>query len=44
MTHFIVILLYLFTLIGIGLYKANKIKTQSDFSVAGRSLTPWVLV
>ena len=44
MTHFIVILLYLFTLIGIGLYKANKIKTQSDFAVAGRSLTPWVLV
>ena len=44
MTHFIVILLYLFTLIGIGVYKANKIKTQSDFSVAGRSLTPWVLV
>ena len=44
MTHFIVILLYLFTLIGIGVYKANKIKTQSDFSIAGRSLTPWVLV
>ena len=44
MTHFIVILLYLFTLIGIGLYKAKKIKTQSDFAVAGRSLTPWVLV
>ena len=40
----IVILLYLFTLIGIGVYKANKIKTQSDFSIAGRSLTPWVLV
>ena len=44
MTHLIVILLYLFTLIGIGVYKANKIKTQSDFSIAGRSLTPWVLV
>ncbi|SVB19059.1 uncharacterized protein METZ01_LOCUS171913, partial [marine metagenome] len=36
--------LYLFTLIGIGMYKAGKIKTQSDFAVAGRSLTPWVLV
>ena len=44
MIDLIVILLYLFTLIGIGVYKANKIKTQSDFAVAGRSLTPWVLV
>ena len=31
-------------LIGIGLYKAGKIKSQADFSVAGRNLTPWVLV
>ena len=44
MIHLTVILLYLFTLIGIGVYKANKIRTQSDFAVAGRSLTPWVLV
>ena len=44
MIHLVVILLYLLTLIGIGMYKAGKIKTQSDFAVAGRSLTPWVLV
>lgn len=44
MIHLVVILLYLFTLIGIGMYKAGKIKTQSDFAVAGRSLPPWVLV
>ena len=44
MIHLVVILLYLLTLIGIGMYKAGKIKTQSDFTVAGRSLTPWVLV
>ena len=44
MIHLVVILLYLFTLIGIVLYKAKKIKTQSDFAVAGRSLTPWILV
>ena len=44
MIHFAVILVYLFTLIGIGVYKSNKIKTQADFSVAGRSLSPWVLV
>ena len=44
MIHLVVILLYLFTLIGIGMYKAGKIKTQSDFAVAGRSLTHCVLV
>ena len=25
-------------------YKAKKIKTQSDFAVAGRTLTPWILL
>ena len=35
---------YLFILIGVGLYKAGKINTQADFSVAGRNLSPWVLV
>jgi len=44
MIHIITISLYLFILIGIGIYKSNKIKTQSDFSIAGRSLSPWILV
>ena len=44
MIHLSFILLYLIILIGIGFYKAGKIKTQADFAVAGRSLTPWVLV
>jgi len=44
MTYFSIILLYLFTLIGVGIYKSKKIKTQADFAVAGRSLSPWVLV
>ncbi len=44
MIYLVIILLYLFTLIGIGLHKAKKIKTQSDFAIAGRSLTPWILV
>ncbi len=44
MFHLTIISIYLFTLIGLGVYKSRKIKTQSDFSVAGRSLTPWVLV
>lgn len=44
MLHLIVISIYLFVLIGLGVYKSVSIKTQADFSVAGRSLTPWVLV
>ncbi len=44
MIYLYTISIYLFVLIGIGLYKARKINTQADFSVAGRSLTPWILV
>lgn len=44
MFYLAVISIYLFALIGLGVYKSGKIKTQADFSVAGRSLTPWVLV
>ena len=44
MVYLYTISAYLFILIGIGLYKARKINTQADFSVAGRNLTPWVLV
>ncbi len=44
MLHLTVIAIYLFALIGVGVYKSGKIKNQSDFAVAGRSLTPWVLV
>jgi SSS family transporter len=44
MIYLLTISFYLFLLIGVGIYKAGKIKTQADFAVAGRSLTPWVLV
>lgn len=44
MFYLTIILIYLFTLIGIGIYKSRKIKTQADFAVAGRQLTPWILV
>ncbi|MCK5330706.1 MAG: sodium:solute symporter family protein, partial [Candidatus Marinimicrobia bacterium] len=44
MTYLIVIMVYLFALIGVGVYKSTKVKTQSDFAVAGRKLTPWILV
>jgi SSS family transporter len=39
-----IILIYLFLLIGVGIYKSKKIKTQADFAVAGRTLSPWILV
>ena len=42
MIYLSIILIYLLTLVGLGLYKAKKIKTQSDFAVAGRTLTPWM--
>jgi SSS family solute:Na+ symporter len=28
----------------IGVYKSRQVKTQQDFSVAGRTLSPWVMV
>ena len=44
MTYLIAILIYLLVLTGIGIYKSRQVKTQADFSVAGRSLSPWVMV
>jgi len=44
MIYLISILVYLFVLAGIGVYKSRQVKTQADFSVAGRSLSPWILV
>lgn len=44
MTYVAVILTYLLALIALGSWKARRIHTQADFAVAGRSLTPWVLV
>ncbi len=44
MTYLVSILFYLFLLTGIAVYKSFQVKTQSDFSVAGRSLSPWILV
>lgn len=44
MIYLIAILIYLLVLTGIGIYKSRQVKTQADFSVAGRSLSPWVMV
>jgi solute:Na+ symporter, SSS family len=42
--YFSFILIYLVALILIGVVKTRKVKDASDFALAGRSLTPWVLV
>lgn len=39
-----IVLIYLFILLGVGAWKALKVKTQADFALAGRSLPPWILV
>jgi Na+/proline symporter len=44
MTYLIAIFVYLFVLTVIGIYKSRQVKTQADFSVAGRTLSPWILV
>ncbi len=44
MIYLIAVLAYLLVLTGIGIYKSRQVKTQADFSVAGRSLSPWILV
>ncbi len=43
MLHIIFISVYLVLLMILGIWKSRQVKTQSDFAVAGRSLTPWVL-
>jgi Na+/proline symporter len=44
MIYLFAILAYLLVLTGVGVYKSRQVKTQADFAVAGRSLSPWVLV
>ncbi len=44
MIYFLAIALYLLLLSCIGIYKSRQVKKESDFSVAGRSLSPWIMV
>ncbi|MBL7186773.1 MAG: sodium:solute symporter family protein [Phycisphaerae bacterium] len=44
MIYLIAIFIYLLVLAGIGIYKSRQVKTQEDFTVAGRTLSPWVMV
>jgi Na+/proline symporter len=44
MVYLAAILVYLSVLTVIGIVKSRQVKTQADFSVAGRTLSPWVMV
>jgi SSS family transporter len=44
MIYLIAVFIYLFVLAGIGVYKSRQVKTQQDFAVAGRTLSPWIMV
>lgn len=44
MIYLAAIFVYLFVLVGIGVYTSRRVKTESDFAVAGRTLSPWVMV
>lgn len=44
MIYLACILGYLLMLAAIGVYKSRQVKSQDDFAVAGRSLSPWIMV
>lgn len=44
MIYFVCILAYLAMLAVIAVYQSRGVKNQDDFAVAGRSLSPWVMV
>lgn len=44
MIYLACIVAYLLLLAGIGIRQSRRVKSSEDFTVAGRSLTPWVMV
>ena len=44
MTYLVCIMAYLLVIAVIGAVKSRQVKNQEDFAVAGRSLSPWVMV
>ncbi|MFC1758088.1 sodium:solute symporter [Planctomycetota bacterium] len=44
MVYLICVIAYLILLGGIAVWKSGAVKNQSDFAVAGRSLSPWMMV
>jgi Na+/proline symporter len=44
MVYFVSVFVYLLILAGIGAWKSRQVKSQDDFAVAGRTLSPWIMV
>ncbi|MHC4295600.1 MAG: sodium:solute symporter family protein [Planctomycetota bacterium] len=44
MVYFVSVFAYLLILAGIGIWKSRQVKSQDDFAVAGRTLSPWIMV
>ncbi len=44
MVYFVSVFGYLLILAGIGVWKSRQVKSQDDFAVAGRTLSPWIMV
>ena len=44
MIYLVCILGYLLLLAVIGAYKSRAVKSQDDFAIAGRTLSPWIMV
>jgi Na+/proline symporter len=44
MVYLVCIIAYLVLLAAIAVWKSRQVKDQSDFAVAGRSLSPWMMV
>jgi Na+/proline symporter len=44
MVYFVSIFFYLILLAIIGIVKSRQVKNQDDFAIAGRTLSPWIMV
>lgn len=44
MVYFVSIFVYLIILAIIGIVKSRQVKNQDDFAIAGRTLSPWIMV
>ncbi|MHC4456346.1 MAG: sodium:solute symporter family protein [Planctomycetota bacterium] len=44
MVYFVSIFVYLILLAIIGIVKSRQVKNQDDFAIAGRTLSPWIMV
>lgn len=44
MIYLTAIFIYLLLLVAVGVYKSRQVHTEDDFAVAGRTLSPWIMV